>query len=104
LLPFGRGPAKYPTKQWLVRNKTGYAGGRGGRISIDMASNGKPVTIKRYPNRRLYNTGTGTYVTVEDLGCMVEDEEDFVVFDAQTGQDITRSMLKAIIIERARHG
>ena len=64
----------------------------------------EPVTIKRYPNRRLYRPAAGRYVTLEDLAVMVEDDEDFVVYDAKTGADITRSILKQIIFERAQHG
>ena len=59
-----------------------------------------PVTIKKYANRRLYNTGTSTYVTLEDLATMVKSGEDFVVFDAKTGEDITRSVLVQIISEQ----
>ena len=60
----------------------------------------EPVTIKKYANRRLYNTGTSTYVTLEDLATMVKTGEDFVVFDAKTGEDITRSVLTQIIFEQ----
>ncbi len=60
----------------------------------------EPVTIKKYANRRLYNTGTSTYVTLEDLAIMVKAGEDFVVFDAKTGEDITRSVLAQIIFEQ----
>jgi len=59
-----------------------------------------PVTIKKYANRRLYNTGTSTYVTLEDLAAMVKNGEDFVVYDAKTGEDITRSVLTQIIFEQ----
>src|SRR3954469_14507977 len=59
-----------------------------------------PVTIKKYANRRLYNTGTSTYVTLEDLATMVKSGEDFAVFDAKTGDDITRSVLTQIIFEQ----
>jgi len=59
-----------------------------------------PVTIKKYANRRLYNTGTSTYVTLEDLATMVKSGEDFAVFDAKTGEDITRSVLTQIIFEQ----
>jgi polyhydroxyalkanoate synthesis repressor PhaR len=66
-----------------------------------MAENDKePVTIKKYANRRLYNTGTSTYVTLEDLATMVKNGEDFVVFDAKSGEDITRSVLAQIIFEQ----
>jgi polyhydroxyalkanoate synthesis repressor PhaR len=51
------------------------------------------VTIKRYANRRLYDTGTGTYVTVEDIAAMADDAADVVVYDAVTGEDITAFIL-----------
>jgi polyhydroxyalkanoate synthesis repressor PhaR len=65
-----------------------------------MANAKEPVTIKKYANRRLYNTGTSTYVTLEDLATMVKSGEDFVVYDAKTGEDITRSVLAQIIFEQ----
>ena len=65
-----------------------------------MADEKEPVTIKKYANRRLYNTGTSTYVTLEDLATMVKNGEDFVVFDAKTGEDITRSVLAQIVTEQ----
>ncbi|HXD45555.1 MAG TPA: polyhydroxyalkanoate synthesis repressor PhaR [Pseudolabrys sp.] len=65
-----------------------------------MADEKEPVTIKKYANRRLYNTGTSTYVTLEDLASMVKDGEDFVVYDAKSGEDITRSVLAQIIFEQ----
>ncbi len=65
-----------------------------------MAKSDQPTTIKKYANRRLYNTGTSTYVTLEDLASMVKDGEDFLVFDAKTGDDITRSVLAQIIFEQ----
>ncbi|MGZ3350825.1 MAG: polyhydroxyalkanoate synthesis regulator DNA-binding domain-containing protein [Xanthobacteraceae bacterium] len=64
----------------------------------------EPVVIKRYANRRLYNPAGGSYVSIDDLGALVEDEEDFVVYDVNTGDDITHVVLKQIIVERARHG
>ena len=64
----------------------------------------EPTIIKKYANRRLYNTGTSTYVTLEDLGVMVKNEEDFVVFDAKSGTDITRSVLTQIIFEQENKG
>jgi polyhydroxyalkanoate synthesis repressor PhaR len=60
----------------------------------------EPVTIKKYANRRLYNTGTSTYVTLEDLAAMVKAGEDFIVHDAKTGEDITRQVLAQIIFEQ----
>ena len=65
-----------------------------------MANDKQPVTIKKYANRRLYNTGTSAYVTLEDLGEMVKKGEDFVVYDAKTGDEITRSVLTQIIFEQ----
>jgi polyhydroxyalkanoate synthesis repressor PhaR len=58
-----------------------------------------PVKIKKYANRRLYNTGTSSYVTLDHLCQMVKDGVDFVVHDAKTGEDITRSVLTQIIVE-----
>jgi polyhydroxyalkanoate synthesis repressor PhaR len=65
-----------------------------------MAEEKEPITIKKYANRRLYNTGTSTYVTLEDLAVMVKSGEDFVVYDAKTSEDITRSVLAQIIFEQ----
>ncbi|MEM7213600.1 MAG: polyhydroxyalkanoate synthesis repressor PhaR, partial [Pseudomonadota bacterium] len=55
--------------------------------------------IKKYANRRLYNTAKSSYVTLDDLSKMVRDGEDFAVFDAKSGEDITRSVLTQIIVE-----
>lgn len=65
-----------------------------------MAKSEGPVTIKKYANRRLYNTGTSTYVTLEDLATMVKNGEEFAVYDAKSGEDITRSVLTQIIFEQ----
>ncbi len=65
-----------------------------------MAKSDQPITIKKYANRRLYNTGTSTYVTLEDLAAMVKEGEDFLVYDAKTGDDITRQVLAQIIFEQ----
>ena len=64
-----------------------------------MPAKDDPVVIKKYANRRLYNTGTSTYVTLEDLAQMVRRDEEFVVQDAKTGEDITHSVLTQIIFE-----
>jgi len=64
-----------------------------------MANDKQPTTIKKYANRRLYNTGTSAYVTLEDLAEMLKKGEDFVVYDAKTGEEITRSVLTQIIFE-----
>jgi polyhydroxyalkanoate synthesis repressor PhaR len=58
------------------------------------------VVIKKYANRRLYNTETSTYVTLEDLATMVRSDRDFVVYDAKTGDDLTHSVLTQIIVEQ----
>src|ERR1700726_1581989 len=68
--------------------------------AVNMAQSEEPVTIKKYANRRLYNTGTSTYVTLEDLATMVKAGNNFVVSDAKTGEDITRSVLAQIIFEK----
>ena len=65
-----------------------------------MATDKQPTVIKKYANRRLYHTGTSTYVTLEDLAGMVRKGEDFVVFDAKSGEEITRSVLAQIIFEQ----
>ncbi len=69
-----------------------------------MARSDEPATIKQYANRRLYHPGAGRYVTLQDLADMVEDEEEFVVYDAATGEDVTRPVLLKIIRAQAIHG
>ena len=63
-----------------------------------------PVVIKKYANRRLYNTAKSSYVTLDHLSAMVREGEDFVVYDAKTGEDITRSVLTQIIFEEEGKG
>ena len=63
-----------------------------------------PVTIKKYANRRLYNTATSSYVTLDHLATMVKEGTDFVVYDAKTGDDITRQVLTHIIVEEEGKG
>lgn len=63
-----------------------------------------PITIKKYANRRLYNTAKSSYVTLDHLSAMVRDGEDFVVYDAKSGDDITRSVLTQIIFEEEAKG
>jgi polyhydroxyalkanoate synthesis repressor PhaR len=69
-----------------------------------MANEEEPTVIKKYANRRLYNTGTSTYVTLEDLAGMVKNGEDFTVVDAKSGEDITRTVLTQIIFEQENKG
>ncbi len=64
----------------------------------------KPITIKKYANRRLYNTAESCYVTLDDLCRMVKEGTDFVVYDAKTGEDITRPVLTQIIVEEESKG
>ena len=63
-----------------------------------------PIIIKKYANRRLYNTATSSYVTLDHLCQMVQDDVDFVVYDAKSGEDITRSVLTQIIVEEESKG
>ena len=65
-----------------------------------MAKNEGPTVIKKYANRRLYNTGTSSYVTLDDLATMVKKGEDFSVQDAKSGEDITHAVLTQIIFEQ----
>jgi polyhydroxyalkanoate synthesis repressor PhaR len=81
----------YEAAQPLTLAATGKGAGDSGKA--------KPVIIKKYANRRLYNTETSSYVTLEDLGEMVRSERDFLVYDAKTGEDLTHSVLTQIIVE-----
>jgi polyhydroxyalkanoate synthesis repressor PhaR len=62
------------------------------------------VVIKKYANRRLYNTETSTYVTLDDLAAMVRSDRDFVVYDAKTGDELTHSVLTQIIVDQEGKG
>lgn len=63
-----------------------------------------PITIKKYANRRLYNTATSSYVTLDHLSQMVKEGTEFAVFDAKSGEEITRSVLTQIIVEEESKG
>jgi polyhydroxyalkanoate synthesis repressor PhaR len=63
-----------------------------------------PVVVKKYANRRLYNTESSSYITLDNLADMVRQGRDFVVYDAKTGEDITRSVLTQIIVEEEGKG
>ncbi|MDE2333760.1 MAG: polyhydroxyalkanoate synthesis repressor PhaR [Rhodospirillales bacterium] len=63
-----------------------------------------PVVVKKYANRRLYNTESSTYITLDNLADMVREGRDFVVYDAKSGEDITRSVLTQIIVEEENKG
>ena len=73
-------------------------------MARDTDQENRPVIIKKYANRRLYNTDTSTYVTLEDLAEMVRSERDFVVYDAKTGEDLTHSVLTQIIVDQESRG
>lgn len=64
----------------------------------------KPTVIKKYANRRLYDTGRSSYVTLDDLCEMVKEGHDFIVQDAKSGKDITRSVLTQIIVDQESKG
>jgi polyhydroxyalkanoate synthesis repressor PhaR len=99
--------------EWATMNKPEEKLSRGGRFQengqpftvnpagkkASAADKSKPVIIKKYANRRLYNTETSSYVTLEDLGEMVRSERDFLVYDAKTGEDLTHTVLTQIIVE-----
>ncbi len=74
-------------------------------MTIGQDKDGKPtIRIKKYANRRLYNTATSSYVTLDYLAQMVREGQDFTVEDAKTGEDITRSVLTQIIVEEEAKG
>ncbi len=73
-------------------------------MSDKSGAEGQPVVIKKYANRRLYNTSTSSYVTLDDLSRMVKKSNEFVVYDAKTGEEITGSVLTQIIVEEEHKG
>jgi polyhydroxyalkanoate synthesis repressor PhaR len=73
-------------------------------LTNEQAAPSGTVVIKKYANRRLYNTSTSTYVTLDDLAQMVKQGTEFAVYDAKTGEDITRSVLTQIIFEEESKG
>ena len=74
------------------------------RSSDAKPSDAAPVVVKKYANRRLYNTESSSYITLDSLAEMVRLGRDFVVYDAKTGEDITRSVLTQIIVEEESKG
>jgi polyhydroxyalkanoate synthesis repressor PhaR len=74
------------------------------RVSEEKSKGESPVVIKKYANRRLYNTQTSSYVTLDHLAAMVKEGTEFEVQDARTGEDITRSVLTQIIFEEEAKG
>ena len=75
-----------------------------GGIEGEAEPTAQPVVVKKYANRRLYNTESSSYVTLEDLAAMIRAGRDFVVYDAKSGDDITRSVLTQIIVEEEAKG
>ena len=73
-------------------------------VEQDSGAKNTAITIKKYANRRLYNTSTSSYVTLGHLAEMVKEGAEFVVTDAKTGEDITRSVLTQIIVEQEGKG
>ena len=65
---------------------------------------GEPIIVKKYANRRLYNTSSSSYITLDDLATMVRDNVEFQVLDAKTGDDITHSILTQIIMDEESQG
>ena len=70
----------------------------------DNPDGAKPVVVKKYANRRLYNTATSSYVTLDDLAKLIKEGGDFIAQDAKSGEDITRSVLTQIIVEQEQKG
>jgi polyhydroxyalkanoate synthesis repressor PhaR len=83
-----------------VADADGQAAGEAGGAETQS----EPVVIKKYANRRLYNTAASSYVTLDHLSEMVREGTDFIVLDAKTGEDITRSVLTQIIFEQESKG
>jgi polyhydroxyalkanoate synthesis repressor PhaR len=70
-----------------------------------MSNSDRPIIIEKYANQRLYNAGTYTFVTLDELAAMVKRGRNFLVYDAKTGADITRSVLAQIAFEQENfHG
>ena len=69
-----------------------------------MTEAGTPLTIKRYAGKRLYDPAAGAYLTLGELAQRVRDDEDIIITEAETGEDITGTVLKQIIVELGRHG
>ncbi len=73
-------------------------------LGVGSSESKPPVVVKKYANRRLYNTESSSYITLENLAEMVRQGRDFVVYDAKTGEDITRGVLTQIIVDEEGKG
>ncbi len=90
-----------------ARNTLCWVDDASGKVAIMTDTSGAetpPIVIKKYANRRLYNTATSSYVTLDDLSRMVKAHNDFVVYDAKTSEDITRAVLTQIIVDEEGKG
>jgi polyhydroxyalkanoate synthesis repressor PhaR len=74
------------------------------KVSTDESTQPTPVVVKKYANRRLYNTESSSYITLDSLATMIRVGRDFVVYDAKSGEDITRGVLTQIIVEEESKG
>ena len=88
----------------MAPRKVVSARGAEGEVGAETRKGGKVAIVKKYANRRLYNTASSSYVTLEELCQMVRDGQEFLVYDAKTGDDITRSVLTQIILEEDAKG
>jgi polyhydroxyalkanoate synthesis repressor PhaR len=79
-------------------------GAQARNAAAPLGSDDNPITIKKYANRRLYNTATSSYVTLDHLCQMVKDDVAFAVYDAKSGEEITRPVLTQIIVEEEAKG
>ena len=95
------GPASGPAPTRGEAAADGNAGAKGGRAAGKAAAS---RVIKKYPNRRLYDTESSTYITLTEVRQLVMDSADFVVRDAKTNEDLTRSILLQIILEEETGG
>lgn len=76
----------------------------GAPMAATKKKQGEPTVIKKYANRRLYDTGRSSYITLEDLCQMIKEGHDFVVYDAKSGEDLTRGVLTQIIADQESKG
>jgi polyhydroxyalkanoate synthesis repressor PhaR len=95
-------PKSKPTSS--SKNQAAEPGPSSGNAAAANGKAAKPRIIKKYPNRRLYDTDTSTYITLADVKQLVMDTADFVVRDAKTGEDLTRSIMLQIILEEETGG
>ena len=93
-----------PASQPATREESTTAMAEPARADTATEAKQPTVVVKKYANRRLYNTESSSYVTLDDLAQMVRQGRDFIVFDAKSGEDITRSVLTQIIVEEESKG